>query len=134
MDSSTLSFTHDKARLPRTSSLLRQPVQPAAEWFTRLISPLTPTEDVPASRSTPVIMQEQFPAAPEVPQPHQPEHTGGKGFSTMLLVLIPILVVVLTILMGSVCFLATVLYMRRKKGIRWVSPTTISRKTDGSVD
>jgi hypothetical protein len=52
----------------------------------------------------------------------------------MLLVLIPILVVVLTILMGSVCFLATVLYMRRKKGIRWVSPTTISRKTDGSVD
>jgi len=64
------------------------------------------------------MAQEPFPA-PEVPRPRQHEE-GEAGFSTMLLVFIPILVVVLTVLLGLVCFLAAVLYMRRKKGIRWV--------------
>lgn len=40
------------------------------------------------------------------------------GMSTMLLVFIPVMVVILTVLLGLVCFLVAVLYMRRRKGIR----------------
>ena len=64
------------------------------------------------------MVQENFPPAPDVPRPQQPEPDGDAGFSTMLLVFIPIMVVVLTVLLGLVCFLAAVLYMRRRKGIR----------------
>ena len=134
MDTSTLSYTQNKASLPRTSSLLRQPIQPAAEWFTRLTSPLTQSEESPASlRSTPAMAQEPFPA-PDAP-PQKPDSDGEAGYSTMLLVFIPILVVVLTVLLGLVCFLAAVLYMRRKKGIRWVDRVRWGRDADdGQVD
>nr|XP_031858225.1 uncharacterized protein CI109_006368 [Kwoniella shandongensis]KAA5525297.1 hypothetical protein CI109_006368 [Kwoniella shandongensis] len=40
------------------------------------------------------------------------------GYSTVVLVFIPFLVVCLTVLLGLVVFLVAVLYMRRKKGIR----------------
>jgi len=137
MDTSTLTFTLNKTPpIPKTSSLFRQPVQPVADWFTRLISPLTHTEESSSSpRSTSVMIQEQFPIPPDLPhQPKQPEgDNDGAGFSTMLLVFIPILVVVLTVLLGLVCFLAAVLYMRRRKGIRWVDRVISIADTD-SVD
>jgi hypothetical protein len=54
-------------------------------------------------------------------EPTQPR-TGhdSHGFSTVLLVFIPIIVVILTVLLGLVIFLVAVLYMRRRKGIQYV--------------
>jgi hypothetical protein len=37
------------------------------------------------------------------------------------MIFIPVMVVILTVLLGLVCFLAAVLLMRRRKGIRWVT-------------
>ncbi|WVR04734.1 hypothetical protein IAU60_001745 [Kwoniella sp. DSM 27419] len=45
-------------------------------------------------------------------------HDSDGGFSTLLMIFIPVMVVVLTVLLGLVVFLVAVLYMRRKKGIR----------------
>jgi hypothetical protein len=60
---------------------------------------------------------------PNVPTPDHPQNSGStgsndQGFSTILLIFIPIMVVVLTVLLGMVVFLVTVLYLRRKKGIK----------------
>lgn len=129
MDTSTLSFTdashpHQPERAnAHTSSLAREVPQPAAaEWFTRLISPLTDRHPKEASSmSTPVAgkqYQDQFPnTAPQVPTTPRAGHD-SHGFSTMLLIFIPIMVVILTVLIGLVIFLVAVLYMRRRKGIQ----------------
>ncbi len=45
-------------------------------------------------------------------------------FNAVLLVIIPVLVVVLTMLLGLVVFLVAVLYMKKKRGIRWVHSST----------
>jgi hypothetical protein len=42
---------------------------------------------------------------------------GRQGVSTLLLVFLPILVVVLTVLIGLICFLVAVLLMKRRKGV-----------------
>ena len=53
------------------------------------------------------------------PSPNPPSNSGRQnGMSAVLLVFIPVLVVVLTVLVGLVCFLAAVLFMRRRRGIR----------------
>lgn len=128
MDTSTLSISDSRPQSPqmanaRTSSLSREAPQPAAaEWFTRLISPLTDRHSKQASAmSTPVVAKqygEQFPnTAPQVPSTPRTGHD-NHGFSTMLLIFIPIMVVILTVLIGLVIFLVAVLYMRRRKGIQ----------------
>ncbi|OCF33865.1 endosome protein [Kwoniella heveanensis BCC8398] len=61
--------------------------------------------------------QEPWRPTPEAPQPHTPE-SGDTGYSTILMIFIPVMVVVLTVLLGLVVFLVAVLYMRRRKGIR----------------
>ena len=60
---------------------------------------------------------EQVP--PGIPLPHEREGDQG-AVSTMLLVFVPILVVVLTVLVGLIIFLIAVLFMKRRKGVRWV--------------
>jgi hypothetical protein len=60
-------------------------------------------------------MQGQYPiTTPTAPREGHDSH----GFSTVLLVFIPIIVVILTVLLGLVIFLVAVLYMRRRKGIQ----------------
>ncbi|KAK8847517.1 hypothetical protein IAR55_005375 [Kwoniella newhampshirensis] len=57
--------------------------------------------------------------APDIPQPRQPANGNGEGGnSTLVLIFIPVMVVILTVLLGLVVFLIAVLYMRRRKGIR----------------
>ncbi|WVQ98170.1 hypothetical protein IAU59_005292 [Kwoniella sp. CBS 9459] len=78
--------------------------------------------------------QEPWRPTPEVPQPHQPEN-GDTGYSTLLMIFIPVMVVVLTVLLGLVVFLVAVLYMRRRKGIRLMEdggPLDLS-KGDGVI-
>ena len=55
-------------------------------------------------------MQEEHPGLPS-------RHDNRQGLSTLLLVFLPILVVVLTVLIGMICFLVVVLLMKRRKGI-----------------
>ena len=187
MDTSTLSITEDRSRedqVPHTSSLRREPLQPGAEWFTRLLSPLTSHRSVESPRSTiavstgrsvevveellvsikpdrqeGLVMMSQPGGSQDwrdltidigTPADEKgllgfdpyalaregmfPPSTGwhleildgdeGGGMdtpmSTVLLVLIPVLVIVLTVLVGMTCFLVAVLFMRRRRGIRWV--------------
>jgi hypothetical protein len=145
MDTSTLTSTESEAMadLPLTSSPYSDIPQPAAEWFTRLISPLTHVYSSAASPSATnsvdsVVMLS--PIAPgdmdnagngfvgiggevgskpfaSAPIPH-PQIDDDPGDSTVLLVLIPILAVIFTILIGLVVFLIAMLYMRKKRGIR----------------
>ena len=69
-------------------------------------------------RPTSSSSQGRFPMVQGSVRTRQGEAEGGGGFSTLLLVFIPLMVVVLTLLLGLVLFLAAVLYMRRRKGIR----------------
>jgi hypothetical protein len=64
-------------------------------------------------------LQAQYPIAtgPTLPRAGHDNH----GYSTVLLIFIPIIVVILTVLLGLVIFLVAVLYMRRRKGIQYVS-------------
>ena len=145
MDTSTLSLTDDSYH-PRsshihqnqndygnsngnaivyTSSFVPEAPQPAAaEWYTRLISPLTDRQSKQSSAmSTPIMgkqYQGQFPnTAPQVPTtPRTGTEHENHGFSTVLLIFIPVMVVILTVLIGLVVFLVAVLYMRRRKGIQ----------------
>ncbi|WVF69681.1 hypothetical protein IAT40_004460 [Kwoniella sp. CBS 6097] len=78
--------------------------------------------------------QEPWRPTPEAPQPHTPEN-GDTGYSTILMIFIPVMVVVLTVLLGLVVFLVAVLYMRRRKGIRLMEdggPLDLS-KGDGVI-
>ncbi|ODN79536.1 hypothetical protein, variant [Cryptococcus amylolentus CBS 6039] len=63
-------------------------------------------------------MEDSWRAVPEIPNPSQPDGDSDGGYSTVLLVFIPVLVVVLTVLLGLVVFLVAVLFMRRRRGIR----------------
>lgn len=109
-----------------TSAFVSEHPQPAAEWFTRLVSPLTDRQfRKPSAMSTSIIdkqYQGQFPnTAPQVPTTPRPGGGTGQenhGFSTVLLIFIPVMVVILTVLIGLVIFLVAVLYMRRRKGIQ----------------
>jgi len=132
MDTSTLSLCE---RTPQpdtaifhTSSLSRELPQPEPDWYTRLLSPLTNGySKVPSAESTHIMslsskqLGDQYPIS-NPQQPTQPR-TGhdSHGFSTVLLVFIPIIVVILTVLLGLVIFLVAVLYMRRRKGIQYVA-------------
>lgn len=132
MDTSTLSRTDASYRsadqregIVHTSSLSREALQPgAAEWFTRLIAPLTDRHQSKHAHamSTPVAAKQYqgpYPnIAPQVPDTPRAGHSTGHGFSTMLLIFVPIMVVILTVLIGLVIFLVAVLYMRRRKGIQ----------------
>lgn len=143
MDTLTLSLTDDsyQSRSSRihqaqndyqnqnaivyTSSFTPESPQPAAaEWYTRLISPLTGRQSKhPYAMSTPIMgkqYQGQFPnTAPQVPTtPGTGTEHENHGFSTVLLIFIPVMVVILTVLIGLVIFLVAVLYMRRRKGIQ----------------
>jgi len=132
MDTSTLSLTERTPRLDtaifHTSSLSRELPQPEPDWYTRLLSPLTNGYcKVPPAESTNIMslsskqLGDQYPIS-NPQQPTQPR-TGhdSHGFSTVLLVFIPIIVVILTVLLGLVIFLVAVLYMRRRKGIQYVA-------------
>jgi hypothetical protein len=131
MDTSTLSLTErtpqpDTAIL-HTSSLTREQPQPEPDWYTRLLSPLTNViSKAPSAESTHIMslsskqLQGQYPiSTPQAPTTPRPDHD-SHGFSTVLLVFIPIIVVILTVLLGLVIFLVAVLYMRRRKGIQYV--------------
>ena len=147
MDTSTLSFTpaEDKP-LPSTSSPLKQLPRPGeaaqSEWFSRFISPLTGTGSSPDSSpvSTPVLLPAQLPMHENFPGTDMPPRTGtdgdaGRGVSTVLLIVIPVMVVVLTVLLGLIVFLVAVLYMRKKRGIRLTEdggPLDLS-KSDGVI-
>jgi hypothetical protein len=125
MDTSTLSSTeryeYDSAIL-HTSSFISESPQPGPEWFTRLLSPLTNGHSKLQSAETTRVMSKQYdgqypistPQAPTTPRTGHDNH----GFSTVLLIFIPIIVVILTVLLGLVIFLVAVLYMRRRKGIQ----------------
>jgi hypothetical protein len=72
--------------------------------------------------STLVMSQKQYEgqypiSTPQVPTMPRTGHD-AQGFSTVLLIFIPIIVVILTVLLGLVIFLVAVLYMRRRKGIQ----------------
>jgi hypothetical protein len=131
MDTSTLSLTE---RTPRpdtaifhTSSLSRELPQPEPDWYTRLLSPLTHGHSkIPSPESTHIMslsskqLGDQYPISnPQEPTQPRTGHD-SHGFSTVLLVFIPIIVVILTVLLGLVIFLVAVLYMRRRKGIQYV--------------
>jgi hypothetical protein len=58
-------------------------------------------------------MQEQYPTAPRT-RPIE----ATKGLSTVILIFIPVLVVVITVLIGLICFLVAVLLMKRRQGVR----------------
>jgi len=132
MDTSTLSLTE---RTPRhgpatfqTSSLSRELPEPEPDWYTRFLSPLTHVySKAPSPESTQIMslsssnkLQEQYPiSTPQAPTTPRTGHD-SHGFSTVLLVFIPIIVVILTVLLGLVIFLVAVLYMRRRKGIQYV--------------
>ncbi|EIW71170.1 hypothetical protein TREMEDRAFT_71079 [Tremella mesenterica DSM 1558] len=147
MDTSTYSFTspNEPKSLPRTSTPYKSHPQPGGgggAWYTRLISPLTDTRQSDTSPlSTPRLspaqlpMQEQFPHPPEMPTPKQPDGDSNQGFSTALLIFIPIMVVVLTVLLGLIVFLVAVLFMRKRRGIRLTEdggPLDLS-KSDGVI-
>jgi hypothetical protein len=126
MDTSTLSSTEAEVDLPFTSVPYSSSPQPAAEWFTRLISPLTHVDSsaaspVPTDAMIASIEAEQYLPTPAIPAPRNDD---DQGISTLLLVFIPIMVVVLTLLLGLVIFLVAMLYMRRKRGIRRVRSET----------
>lgn len=131
------SYTHSRSSHPphennhkanvivHTSSFVPEAPQPAAaEWFTRLISPLTDRQSkAPSAMSTSIMgkqYQGQYPnTAPQVPNtPRTGTGQVNHGFSTVLLIFIPVMVVILTVLIGLVIFLVAVLYMRRRKGIQ----------------
>jgi hypothetical protein len=125
MDTSTL-FSTERHQLDsaivHTSSFSPESLQPEPDWYTRLLSPLTDEySKIPSPEST-HIMSKQFqgqypistPQAPTTPRTGHDSH----GFSTVLLIFIPIIVVILTVLLGLVIFLVAVLYMRRRKGIQ----------------
>jgi hypothetical protein len=131
MDTSTLSLTERTPRpdtaILHTSSLTRELPQPEPDWYTRLISPLTHGySKVPSPESTHIMslsskqLGDQYPISnPQEPTQPRTGHD-SHGFSTVLLVFIPIIVVILTVLLGLVIFLVAVLYMRRRKGIQYV--------------
>jgi hypothetical protein len=131
MDTSTLSLTERTPRpdtaILHTSSLSRELPQPEPDWYTRLISPLTHGySKVPSPESTHIMslsskqLGDQYPISnPQEPTQPRTGHD-SHGFSTVLLVFIPIIVVILTVLLGLVIFLVAVLYMRRRKGIQYV--------------
>lgn len=69
------------------------------------------------------LNQVPYPSQPQMPAPREPtggSGNAGQGMNTMLLVFIPILAVLLTILLGLLVFLVSMLYMKRKRGIRYV--------------
>ncbi|WVQ83183.1 hypothetical protein IAT38_005322 [Cryptococcus sp. DSM 104549] len=144
MDTSTLLFTEQPEQplphSPKTASFIHQQADPAPrpDWLTRLISISPRTSSSPASlevlssqespastRSHTRIMgdvktdmQDPWGSLPQVPRPQNPDNNSEGGYSTVLLVFIPVLIVILTVLVGLVVFLIAVLYMRRKRGIR----------------
>ena len=141
MDTSTLFLTE---RTPRpdtanfhTSSLSRELPQPEPDWYTRLLSPLTHVySKVPSPESTHIMslsskqLGDQYPISnPQEPTTPRTGHD-SHGFSTVLLVFIPIIVVILTVLLGLVIFLVAVLYMRRRKGIQYVQEMIVEQETD----
>lgn len=125
MDTSTLSSTErhqPDSAIVHTSSFSPEPLQPEPEWYTRLLSPLTHGYSKAPSPESTHIMSKQYqgqypistPQAPTTPRTGHDSH----GFSTVLLIFIPIIVVILTVLLGLVIFLVAVLYIRRRKGIQ----------------
>jgi hypothetical protein len=135
MDTSTLTFPDDITlpnTVPQTSLLSHEAPKPiAAEWLTRLmsISPLTsshlnPPESPQSTMAHSYVYQnqDQYPVPQQPPQPGSGSgtgrHGGDPGLSTLLLIFIPIMVVILTVLLGLVFFLVAVLFMRRRKGIK----------------
>lgn len=116
-----------------TTTLLSEKIVPGAgEWLTRLISrthsqatlipestplPLAPYVEDDTSTGMGQLVEQEFEMEypPNIPQRITMEQ---KGISTLLLVFIPVLVVILTVLIGLICFLVAVILMRRKKGVR----------------
>ncbi|WWC86808.1 uncharacterized protein L201_001687 [Kwoniella dendrophila CBS 6074] len=96
-----------------------------------------------SSTSTSIMSYQQdpwrggrMPSPQPTPNPND-GHTGNNdsGYSTILLIFIPVMVVVLTVLLGLVVFLVAVLYMRRRKSIRLTEdggPLDLS-KSDGVI-
>nr|ODN89521.1 endosome protein [Cryptococcus depauperatus CBS 7841] len=71
----------------------------------------------------------------EIPNANPPEIDNDGSYSSVLLIFIPVLVVVLTVLLGLVIFLVAILYMRRRRGIRLLEdggPLDLS-KGDGII-
>ncbi|KAK4686522.1 Ran-binding protein 9/10, partial [Tremellales sp. Uapishka_1] len=129
MDTSTLSFSHldSSAEALTTSSYRLEPRPINTEWLTRLISNTDPA----APKTTPLLTMQE-PNFTEVP-PTDGHGNGNGGYSTLLLVFIPIMVVILTVLLGLLVFLMAILYLRRRKGIRLTEdggPLDLS-KSDG---
>ena len=75
-----------------------------------------PTGTGAGAQQDPWVGQPTYP--PRVEAGDGYEH--GKGLNIVLLVFIPILAVVLTILLGLMVFLVAMLYMRKKRGIKFV--------------
>ncbi|KAL7419390.1 Protein ssh4 [Cryptotrichosporon argae] len=125
MDTSALSFSHPASDVLLTSSAPFESPEPAEHAW----AAIPRTARRPNSPDPPSSMQPAYSAAlagvPVASRPGLPPGvTGvataedGDGPSTLLLVLIPLLVVVLTVLLGMIMFLVSVLFMRRRQGIR----------------
>ena len=86
------------------------------------------SHETPAAQQDPWIGQPTYPARVEAGTGAGDGYEHGKGLNIVLLVFIPILAVVLTILLGLMVFLVAMLYMRRKRGIKWVSYFSLCTK------
>lgn len=120
MDTGTI-ISHTKPQLHLTKSLASEVPQPGPNhWLQQLdlSSPKTQTESMPLQVQMPRVMQIPQQPLPGAPTPEPRQDAPNDGFSTVLLIFIPIMVVILTVLLGLVVFLVTVLYLRRKKGIK----------------
>lgn len=142
MDTSTLSFSDEQVASSEriaTSSASTDQIEPAP-WMTHTMPPPTKMEGKtfhsrPALDSVPLKSYEEV-AYVRVEAPDMRTLTyDDDGPPTILIVFIPILVVLVTVLLGVLMFLIALLCMKRQRGIRLMEdggPLDLS-KGDGVI-